>query len=143
MKLTKQGLKIIYGMPNLLLLLLLLLFGMELGANLGKLVQRFKTLFFHAGIYVQTGFLVMSHDSVRGFVRTFGRRSIGPSVRNHFFWRAETKMANNLCHVSGFVLLRETEILSQKFALFPPSGALLFTYEALFERNCEYERTLT
>ena len=44
---------------------------------------------------------------------------------------------------AGLVLLRETEILSQKFALFPPSGALLFTYEALFERNCQYERTLT
>ena len=44
---------------------------------------------------------------------------------------------------AGLVLLRETEILSQKFTLFPPSGDLLFTYEALFERNCQYERTVT
>ena len=44
---------------------------------------------------------------------------------------------------AGLVLLRETEILSQKFALFPPSRALLFAYEALFERNCQYERTVT
>ena len=33
--------------------------------------------------------------------------------------------------------------MSQKFAIFPPSGAPLFTYEALFERNCQYERTVT
>ena len=44
---------------------------------------------------------------------------------------------------ADLVLLRETEILSQKYAIFPPSGALLFTYEALFERNCQYERTVT
>ena len=31
-------------------------FGMELGANLGEAVQRFKTSFLHAGIYVQKGF---------------------------------------------------------------------------------------
>ena len=71
------------------------------------------------------------------------RWSVHPSIRNLCYWRAETKTAHDLCRVSGLALLRETEILSQKFALFPPSGALLFTYEALFERNCQYERTVT
>ena len=29
--------------------------------------------------------------------------SVRPSVRNFFFWREETKTANNLCRVSGLV----------------------------------------
>ena len=46
-------------------------------------------------------FLVVSHDSIRGCVR----RSVGPSVRNLFFRRAETKTANALFRVYELVLL--------------------------------------
>ena len=42
--------------------------------------------------------------SICPLVQLLVLRSIGLSVTS-FFWRAETKMANNLCRVSGLVFL--------------------------------------
>ena len=44
--------------------------------------------------------------SVRLLVHWSVGLSIGPSVRNLFFWRAETKTAKDLCRVSGLVVLK-------------------------------------
>ena len=55
-------------------------------------------------------FLVVNHDSIRGCVRPLVGPSVGPSIGRSvgwsvtsFFWRAETKTANDLFRVYKLV----------------------------------------
>ena len=74
--------------------------------------------------------------SIRGFVRLSVRWSIGPSVGpsvgNLFFWRAETKTANDLFHVYELVTVKQKTQKIIFWFFFANRFKLIFSELSLF-----------